>query len=134
MQEQTLRRAEVDAARRIFQRPRAEHGFADRETIVKAYVWERGCRGGSVPPLGPSAGHGRADFGEAGGDGDRGRGAVGPFLAVDLQHSDACFAKAFPAEPAEAFCDGHNAAFAFIGGVPRCILYDGQGFTASCIR
>ncbi len=57
-----------------------------------------------------------------------------PFLAVDLQHSDACFAKAFPAEPAEAFCDGHNTAFAFIGGVPRCILYDGQGFTASCIR
>jgi len=24
----------------------------------------------------------------------------------------------------EAFCDGHNAAFAFFGGVPRTILYD----------
>ena len=28
------------------------------------------------------------------------------------------------AETTEAFCDGHNAAFAFFGGVPRSILYD----------
>ena len=28
------------------------------------------------------------------------------------------------AETAEAFCDGHNAAFAFFGKVPRSILYD----------
>ena len=32
--------------------------------------------------------------------------------------------KAYPAETTEAFCDGHNAAFAFFGGVPRSILYD----------
>jgi transposase len=29
--------------------------------------------------------------------------------------------KAYPAETAEAFCDGHNAAFAFFGGVPLSI-------------
>jgi hypothetical protein len=57
-----------------------------------------------------------------------------PFLAVDLLHSDSCFAKAFPEEPAEAFSGRHNATFAFIGGVPWCVLHDGQGFTASCIR
>jgi transposase len=34
------------------------------------------------------------------------------FFAMDLPHSDACFAQAHPAETAEAFCDGHNAAFA----------------------
>ena len=32
--------------------------------------------------------------------------------------------KAYPAEMTEAFCDGHNAAVAFFGGVPRSILYD----------
>ena len=31
---------------------------------------------------------------------------------------------ALPAETTEAFCDGHVAAFAFFGGVPRSILYD----------
>jgi transposase len=43
---------------------------------------------------------------------------------MDLPHSDACFVKAYPAEVAEAFCDGHVAAFAFFGGVPLSILYD----------
>ena len=46
------------------------------------------------------------------------------FFAVDLPHSDACFVQAYPAETAEAFCDGHNAAFGFFGGVPKSILYD----------
>ncbi len=38
--------------------------------------------------------------------------------------SDGCFVRAYPAETAEAFCDGHVAAFDFFGGVPRSILYD----------
>jgi hypothetical protein len=46
------------------------------------------------------------------------------FFCLDLPHSDACFVKAYPAETAEAFCDGHNAAFAFFGGVPLTMLYD----------
>jgi transposase len=46
------------------------------------------------------------------------------FFCLDLPHSDACFVKAYPAETAEAFCDGHDAAFAFFGGVPRSMLYD----------
>jgi hypothetical protein len=41
-----------------------------------------------------------------------------------LPHSDGCFVKAYPDETAEAFCDGHVAAFDFFGGVPRSILYD----------
>ena len=32
--------------------------------------------------------------------------------------------KAYPREPTEAFLDGHVSAFAFLGGVPRSILYD----------
>jgi transposase len=46
------------------------------------------------------------------------------FLVVDLAHSDAMFVKAYPAETAEAFCDGHVAAFDFFGGIPLSILYD----------
>ena len=46
------------------------------------------------------------------------------FFAMDLPHSDACFVQAYPAETGEAFCDGHNAAFAFFGKAPRSILYD----------
>ena len=45
-------------------------------------------------------------------------------LVVDLPHSDDAFVKAFPAETTEAFCDGHNAAFHDVGGVPRRIVYD----------
>ena len=45
-------------------------------------------------------------------------------LVVDLPHSDDGFVQAFPAETTEAFCDGHNAAFTYFGGVPRRIVYD----------
>ena len=46
------------------------------------------------------------------------------YLVVDLPHSDDAFVQAFPAETTEAFCDGHNAAFHYFGGVPRGIVYD----------
>ena len=74
-------------------------------------------------PLAHPAGHAQADFGEA-------WAVIGgvtrklPFFVVALPHSDAIFVKAYPAETAEAFCDGHVAAFAFFGGVPQSILYD----------
>ena len=45
-------------------------------------------------------------------------------FVLDLPHSDGCFIKAYPAETTEAFLDGHVSAFAFLGGVPRSILYD----------
>jgi transposase len=117
-------RKQRHTARRIFQRLRAEHGFAGGETIVKAFVRERRLQGREMfVPLVHPPGHGQADFGEAvaviGGEQRRIH-----FLAVDLPHSDACFVKAYPAETTEAFCDGHNAAFAFFGGVPRSMLYD----------
>jgi transposase len=111
-------------ARRIFQRLKAEHGFTGGETIVKDYVREQRLRGREMfVPLVHPPGHGQADFGEAvvviGGEERKIR-----FFCLDLPHSDACFVKAYPAETAEAFCDGHNAAFAFFGGVPRSMLYD----------
>ena len=91
---------------------------------MKDYVRERRLRSREMfVPLVHSPGHAQAGFGEA-------MAVIGGvarkvhFLAFDLPHSDACFVKAYPAETTEAFCDGHNAAVAFFGGVPRSILYD----------
>ena len=111
-------------AKRIFDRLRDEYGFTGGYTIVKDYVRERRLRSREMfVPHVHSPGHAQADFGEA-------MAVIGGvarkvhFLAFDLPHSDACFVKAYPAETTEAFCDGHNAAVAFFGGVPRSILYD----------
>jgi transposase len=117
-------RKQRHTARRIFQRLRAEHGFTGGETIVKAYVRERRLQGREMfVPLVHPPGHGQADFGEAvavvGGEERKIH-----FFCLDLPHSDACFVRAYPAETTEAFCDGHNAAFAFFGGVPLSMLYD----------
>ena len=111
-------------AKRIFERLRAEHGFAGSYTIVKDYLRERHARAQEMfVPLAHPPGHAQADFGEA-------VAVIGGvrqkihFFCLDLPHSDAGFVKAYPAERIEAFLDGHNAAFAFLGGVPQSILYD----------
>jgi transposase len=123
-EDQSRPRKQRHTARRIFERLRAEHGYTGGETIVKDYVRERRQQGQEMfVPLVHSPGHGQADFGEAvaviGGKEQRIH-----FLAVILPHSDACFVRAYPAETSEAFCDGHNAAFTFFGGVPQSMLYD----------
>ena len=44
---------------------------------------------------------------------------------VRERHLGACFVAAYPAAAtAAAWLDGHNAAFAFFGGVPQSMLYD----------
>jgi transposase len=111
-------------AKRVYDRLRAEHGFTGGYTIIKDYVREQRARAREVfVPLAHPPGHAQVDFGEAvaviGGERQKIH-----FFCLDLPHSDACFIKAYPAERAEAFCDGHNAAVAFFGGVPQSILYD----------
>jgi transposase len=119
-----VHRKQRHTAKRIFERLRDEHGFTGGYTIVKDYVRERRQRGREVfVPLAHDPGHAQVDFGEA-------RAVIGGqdckihVFAMDLPHSDACFLKAYRAETSEAFCEGHVAAFAFFGGVPRSILYD----------
>ena len=111
-------------AKRIFERLRDEHGFAGGITIVTDYVREKQRRTREVfVPLSHAPGHAQVDFGES-------LGVIGGverklhYFAMSLPHSDAFFMKAYPAETTEAFCDGHNAAFAFFGGVPLSMLYD----------
>jgi transposase len=117
-------RKQRHTAKRIYERLRDEHGFAGGYTIVKDYVGsERLSQREVFIPLAHVPGHAQADFGEAlvriGGVEQKVH-----FFALDLPHSDAGFVKAYPAETMEAFCDGHNAAFTFFGGVPLSILYD----------
>ncbi len=111
-------------AKRIFERLRAENGYPGSYTTVKAYVHEHRARAQEMfVPLAHPPGHAQADFGEAvaviGGIRQKVH-----FFCLDLPHSDAGFLKAYPAERTEAFLDGHNAAFAFLGGAPQSILYD----------
>ena len=117
-------RKQRHTSKRIYERLRDEYGFAGGYTIVKDYVRSQRLSQREVfVPLVHEPGHAQADFGEAlvriGGVEQKAH-----FFAMDLPHSDACFVKAYPAETTEAFCDGHNAAFAFLDGVPRSILYD----------
>ncbi len=111
-------------SKRIFERLRDEHGYGGGITIVKDYVHEQRLRQREMfVPLRHDPGHAQADFGEA-------LAVIGGverkihFFAMDLPHSDACLVQAYPAESSEAFCEGHNASFAFFGGVPCSILYD----------
>ena len=111
-------------AKRIYERLRDEHGFTGGITIVTDYVREKKRRTREVfVPLSHAPGHAQVDFGET-------LGVIGGvecklhYFAMALPHSDAFFIKAYPAETTEAFCDGHNSAFSFFGGVPRSILYD----------
>ena len=68
-------------------------------------------------------GHAQVDFGEAVVE-LRGQREKVAFFCLILPHSNIWFVKAYPRETTEAFLDGHVSAFAFLGGVPRSILYD----------
>jgi transposase len=107
-----------------FERLRDEHGYVGGITIVKDYVLARRLRHRAViVPLRHDPGYAQVDFGEALAE-IAGVERKIHFFAMDLPHRDSCFMQAYPAETAEAFCDGHNAAFEFFGKVPRSILYD----------
>lgn len=97
----------LDTAKRVFDRPRDEHGFAGGYTIIKDYMRDRDRRDQEMfVPLAHPAGHGQADFGEAvvviGGVEQKAHRFV-----LDLPHSDVCYVRAYPAAVAEAWVDGH---------------------------
>lgn len=122
--DQAVPKKQRHTAKRIFERLRDEHGFPGQYTIVKDYVRQKRLRAQEMfVPLAHPPGHAQADFGEA---------LVyiegvllkAHFFVMDLPYCDAYFVKAYPAETTEAFCDAHNCAFAFFGGVPQTVLYD----------
>ena len=111
-------------AQRILERLRDEHRYAGGYTVVREFVAKERLRQQEVfVPLAHPAGHAQVDFGES----DIYLGGVKTrihYFCMDLPHSDAIFVKAYPAETTDAFLDGHVAAFAWLGGVPKSILYD----------
>ena len=117
-------RKQRHTAQRIFERLRDEHGFTGGYTIVKDYVRARrqSVREAFVPLHHPP-GHAQVDFGEAVVE-VGGRREKVAFFCLILPHSNVWFVKAYPRETTEAFLDGHVSAFAFLGGLPRSILYD----------
>ena len=117
-------RKQRHSAHRIFERLRDEHGFSGGYTIVKDYVRSRrqSTREAFVPLHHPP-GHAQVDFGEAVVE-LRGCREKVAFFCLILPHSNVWFVKAYPRETTEAFLDGHVSAFAFLGGIPRSILYD----------
>jgi transposase len=124
LDDQQQLRKQRHTAQRIFDRLRDEYDFTGGYTIVKDYVREKKLGGQEMfVPLAHPPGDAQADFGEALVVID-GAQRKAHFLVVDLPHSDDAFVKAFPAETTEAFCEGHNAAFRYFGGVPRSIVYD----------
>jgi len=122
--DRSVHKKQRHTAQRIFERLRDEEGFCGGYTIVREYVAQATLRAREMfVPLSHGPGHAQADFGQA--DGYIGGKKVRfHYFCVDLPHSDGCFVKAYRAETAEAFCDGHVAAFDFFGGVPQSILYD----------
>ena len=122
--DRSVHKKQRHTAHRIFERLRDEEGYSGGYTIVREHVARALLRSREMfVPLSHRPGHAQADFGEADGyiAGEKIR---FHYFCMDLPHSDACFVKAYPAETAEAFCDGHVAAFDFFGGVPQSILYD----------
>ncbi len=117
-------RKQRHTAKRIFDRLKEEHGFDGGYTTVKDYVREKRIRmKEAFVPLAHPPGHAQVDFGEAQAviGGKRQKIAV---FVMSLPYSDAAFVKVYPQETAEAWCDGHVAAFAHFGAVPLSILYD----------
>lgn len=110
--------------KRIFVQLKEERGYEGGYTIVRDYVAQHHIRDKEMfCPLTHQPGNAQADFGEAwviiGGVKQKAH-----FFVIDLPQSDGCFAKAYPRENTEAFCEGHVSAFEFFEGVPKKILYD----------
>ena len=103
---------------------RAEEGFSVGYTIVRQYVAQATLRARETfLPLSHRPGHAQVDFGQADGY-IAGKKVQFHYFCVDLPQSDGYFVKAYPTKTAEAFCNGHVAAFEFFGGAPQSILYD----------
>lgn len=111
-------------AKRIFDRLKVERGFTGGYTVVKDAVqkWKATTKEVFVP-LSHPPGEAQVDFGFAYVDVAGERQQVALFV-MSLPYSDAVYIQAFPRECTEAFLEGHNRAFRFIGGVPRKIRYD----------
>lgn len=113
-------------AKRIYDRLTTEYHFAGAESTVRRYVGQRRKeqRVEVFIPLDYEPGQlAQVDFGEA-------RVIIAheqqtaQIFCLRLGYSKQPFVTALPSQAEEAFFEGHVRAFAFLGGVPRVLLYD----------
>jgi len=124
-------RKQRHTAKRIFDRLKAERAYAGGYTVVKHAVQKRKATTKEVfIPLSHPPGEVQVDFGFAYVDVAGERQQVALFV-MSLPRSDALSIQAFPRECTEAFLEGHNRAFRFIGGFPRKIRYDNSKIAVS---
>jgi transposase len=117
-------RKQRHTAKRIWERLRAEHGFAGGYTSVKGAVRElKVVRKEVFLPLSHPPGEAQVDFGFATVVVAGVETQVAVFV-LSLPHSGAVYCRTFLRECTETFQEGHARAFAFFGGVPRRIAYD----------
>jgi transposase len=121
-------------AKRLFERLTDEYGFNGSYSAICSFLAKEQRRQKEVfIPLVHDAGYAQVDFGEA----DiylAGKKTRIHYFCLHLPHSDAIFVKAYLAETTEAFQDGHVAAFTWLGGVPKQIVYDNSRIAVSKIQ
>jgi len=112
-------------ARRICERLVEEHGFEGGESTVRRYVREhRPAPRQAFIPLAYEPGEdAQCDFGE-GWIVLGGRQVLAQILCLRLCYSRMPFVIAFPHQKQEAFLEGMQRAFQFLGGVPARVWYD----------
>jgi len=112
-------------ARRIYERLVEEHGFKGGESTVRRYVREhRPTPRQAFIPLAYEPGEdAQCDFGE-GWIVLGGRQVLAQILCLRLCYSRMPFVIAFPHQKQEAFLEGMQRAFQFLGGVPARVWYD----------
>ena len=112
-------------ARRVWIRLKKETGFTGSESSICRYVRSKRLVVPEVfvPLIYQPGSDAQVDWGEAkvivGGEA-----AVAQFFALRLCYSGACLVVAYPNQKQEAFFDGHQQNFEFLGGVPQRIIYD----------
>ena len=115
-------------SKRIYERLRDEEGYLGCESQVRKAVAGLRLRSREVfVPLVSLPGEAQADFFESWVEIAGVRRKAHAFLMI-LPCTGVWFARAYPAENSESFCDGNSAAFGFFGGVPTRIVYDNPAY------
>jgi len=113
-------------AKRIHERLTTEYGFQGAESTIRSYVGQqrKAMRTQVFIPLSYQPGRtGQVDFGEAQVI-IAGEQLKAQLFCLRLGYSKQPFVTAVPTQAQEAFFEGHARAFAFLGGVPRELVYD----------
>jgi transposase len=113
-------------AKRMYERLKEEYDFSGAESTIRRYVGQvrRQLRNEVFIPLSFAPGQlAQVDFGEAAVCISREQ-LIAQLFCLRMGYSKQTFVMALPSQSQESFFLGHVKAFAFLGGVPRQLVYD----------